>query len=144
MYQGRRASRLPLAFIFCAFGAAFRQSIPRIRADYQPVSKGGARLRWQSQPRELGRLTRLRGCRAVKYCWAGLGRHRYWFLRHELNHSTGTTYSLARTMLSRERAASSMVRGSVRSLCTSAFNVVLTVRKASTSVCIAVSCCAAI
>jgi len=91
-----------------------------------------------------GRLTQLRGYRAEENCWAGLGRHRYRFLRHELNHSTGTTYSLARTMLSWERAASSMARGSVRSLCTSAFNVVLIVRKASTSVCIVFSCCAAI
>jgi len=28
--------------------------------------KRGARLRWQSQPRQLGGLTRLRGCRAEK------------------------------------------------------------------------------
>ena len=58
----------------------------------------------------------------------------------DLNHSTGTTYSLLRTMFSRARAASSMVRGSVRSFCTSAFNEWFTLRNASTSVCIAVSC----
>ena len=31
------------------------------------IIERGARLRWQSQPRQLGGLTRLRGCRAEKY-----------------------------------------------------------------------------
>jgi hypothetical protein len=107
------------------------------------LSKRGARLRWQSQPRQLGRLTGLRGCRAGENVLAGFGRHGNRFLRHNRDHSTGTTNSLLRTMFNRARAASSMARGSVRSLSNSAFNATFVSRNDSTSVCMVLSCCAA-
>lgn len=47
-----------------------------------------------------------------------------------LAHSTGTTISLALTMLSRLRAAASMVRGSLRNCSTSCRNDWLLLRKA--------------
>ena len=57
--------------------------------------------------------------------------------------STGTTYSLLRTMFRLARAAVSMDRGSVRSCSTSAFNDWLMPRSVSTSVCITENCCCA-
>ena len=88
-------------------------------------------------------LTRLRGCRAENnygQVSAGMDIDSS-VIRHD--HSTGITNSLLRTIFRRARAASSIVRGSVRSLSNSDFNDWLTPRNASTSVCIAVSCCAA-
>jgi hypothetical protein len=67
-------------------------------------------------------LTRLRGRRAGKHygqVWAGV-EIEFCVMIHD--HSTGTTNSLLRTMFRRERAASSIVRGSVRSLSNSVFN----------------------
>jgi hypothetical protein len=86
------------------------------------VFERGARLRWQSQPRQLGRLTRVCGLRAGKnygQVWAGIEIN-VCVINHD--HSTGTTYSLLRTMFKRARAASSIERGSVRSLSNSDFN----------------------
>ena len=88
-------------------------------------------------------LTRLRGCRAEdNYRQVSAGIEIDSSVIHH-DYSTGTTNSLLRTMFRRARAAISIVLGSVRSLSTSDFNDWLTLRKASTSVCIAVSCCAA-
>src|ERR1044072_1406971 len=84
--------------------------------------KRGARLRWQSQPRQHGRLTRLRGCRAENnygQVSAGMAIDSS-VIRHD--YSTGTTNSLLRTMFSWARAASSIVRGSVRSFSNSDFS----------------------
>ena len=53
---------------------------------------------------------------------------------HFFIHSTGTTISLARTMLSRLRAADSMARGSLRNRSISRRNEWLLLRNASTSV----------
>src|ERR1044072_4079247 len=89
-----------------------------------------------------GGLTRLRGNQAEKnygQVSAGIEIDSS-VIRHD--HSTGTTNSLLRTIFRRARAAVSIVRGSVLSLSTSVFNDWLTLRNASTSVCIAVICCA--
>src|SRR4026207_2348587 len=78
--------------------------------------KWGARLRWQSQPRQLGRLTRLRGCRAEdNYGQVLAGIEIDFSVCDCHHHSTGTTNSLLRTMFNRARAAISIALGSVRS-----------------------------
>lgn len=56
-------------------------------------------------------------------------------------HSTGTTISLARTMLRRARAADSIARGSVRKRRTSVASAAFVVRSVSTSVLIFSNCC---
>jgi len=83
--------------------------------------KRGARLRWQSQPRQLGGLTRLRGCRAgTVYGQVLAGMEIDFSVIHD--YSMGTTNSLLRTMFSWARAASSIARGFVRNLSNSDFN----------------------
>jgi len=107
--------------------------------------KRGARLRWQSQPRQHG---------GNPVAWnlagnlrAGFGRHGNFKILFHVNlahvYSTGMTNSLARTMFSFARAAVSMARGSVRNLSISDLSVWLTLRNASTSVCITEYCSAA-
>src|ERR1041385_3364815 len=82
----------------------------------------GARLRWQSQPRRLGRLTRLRGFRAGdNYGQVLAGIEIDWSVSDCHHHSTGTTNSLLRTMFNRARAAISIALGSVRNRCSSVF-----------------------
>jgi hypothetical protein len=82
--------------------------------------------------------------KAVDWQWQSAGESESSTLRCEraspFAHSTGTTISLARTMLSRLRAAASMVRGSLRSCSTSSRNDWLPLRKAWTSVCIRTYC----
>src|SRR6185295_12181788 len=106
-------SALKASFLFCAFCAFSWLTFKR-----------GARLRWQSQPRQHGGLTRLRGSRAeYNYGQVSAGME-IDFFRHD--YSTGTTNSLLRTIFSWARAAVSIVRGSVRSFSTSDFNEWLT------------------
>ena len=79
------------------------------------VIRGGARLRWQSQPR--------RNSEGSDYAeveqetsWQALAGMDLDFSK---SYSTGTTYSLDRIILSFDRAANSIARGSVFNLSTS-------------------------
>jgi len=86
------------------------------------VYKRRARLRWQSQPRELGGNPNYADIEQIAKRQASAGTETNLFEEVVLNHSVGTKYSLLRIMFSRERAASSIVLGSVFNLCTSSLS----------------------